>query len=155
MAASTASSIGNLSYASPPLRTEHVQHDALDDDKSRRRRLLRQNLTLASNCRGQNCPSPYTSDQACQTVLAAYLHAEVLEAVTLKLQQFGDEAVSDEVHELIGNAECQQPYVKKRDVWNNLYPYDRLITSQGWKELGKWGLKNGSVILNVAAISRN
>lgn len=67
----------------------------------------------------------------------------MLEYIAPELRKFGDEAVSDQVYEWIADAETNQPYVKTRDVFNNRYPYDRLVTSQGWKELGRWGIGNG------------
>ncbi|TKA67606.1 hypothetical protein B0A55_09781, partial [Friedmanniomyces simplex] len=62
-----------------------------------------------------------------------------------RLQAFGKEAVSPQVNEWIADAERQQPYVKTRNVWGGKYAYDRLVTSTGWKELGKWGARNGMV----------
>ncbi len=87
--------------------------------------------------------NPYTSDESYRRVLEWYLPSEILETVRPRLTSFAAEAVSDEIHELISNAETQQPYVKIRDVWGKRYPYDRLVTSHGWKELGKWGARNG------------
>lgn len=87
--------------------------------------------------------NPATSDAAFQRVLSWYLPPVVLEEVTPELEAFGEQAVSDQVHEWIANAEVQQPYVKKRDVWNNNYRFDRLVTSQGWKDIGRWGIANG------------
>ena len=45
--------------------------------------------------------------------------------------------------QLISNAENQTPYVKSRNLWGEKYPHDRLVTSEGWKRLGEWGIKNG------------
>lgn len=67
----------------------------------------------------------------------------MLKSIEPQLKQFGDEAISEQVNEWIADAETNQPYVKTRDVFNNRYAYDRLMTSHGWKELGKWGIKNG------------
>ena len=63
------------------------------------------------------------------------------------LTRFGSEAVSEEIHQLVANAEKQQPYIKVHDVWGKRYDYDKLVTSHGWKELGKWGAQNGVVAL--------
>lgn len=70
----------------------------------------------------------------------------MLETLGPRLEKFGDEAVSEEIHEWVANAERDQPYVKTRDVWNNRYAHDRLVTSVGWKELGRWGIKNGYIV---------
>jgi len=67
----------------------------------------------------------------------------VLDKVRPQLETFGEEAVSDQIHEWISNAEGQPPYVKSRNVWGEKYAYDRLITSLGWKALGRWGAKHG------------
>lgn len=88
-------------------------------------------------------PNPATTDIAYQRILSWYLPAQVLHTVQPRLVKFGEEAVSDRVNELISNAERQPPYVKTRNVWGEKYAYDRLVTSQGWKELGAWGAKNG------------
>lgn len=87
--------------------------------------------------------NPYTSDPAFQRVLSWYLPSKVLDSIEPQLKKFGDEAISEQVNEWIADAETNQPYVKTRDVFNNRYPYDRLVTSHGWKELGKWGIRNG------------
>ncbi|OAL30953.1 hypothetical protein AYO20_08538 [Fonsecaea nubica] len=91
--------------------------------------------------------NPFTSDKSYQRVLEWYLPPSILETVTPRLTKFAEEAISSEVNELISNAESQQPYVKAHNVWGARYPYDRLVTSHGWKELGKWGSKNGVIAL--------
>ncbi|KAK5048580.1 hypothetical protein LTR84_005671 [Exophiala bonariae] len=91
--------------------------------------------------------NPYTSDSSYKRVLSAYLPSEVLRIVEPRLKKFADEAISDEVYEWISNAEREQPYVKTRNVWGARYPFDRLVTSYGWKQLGKWGAKNGVIAL--------
>ena len=87
--------------------------------------------------------NPFDSDPAYQRVLAWYLPSDVLDRIAPRLRAFGDEAVSDQIHEWISNAKTQQPYIKTRDLFNNRYPYDRLVTSRGWKKLGRWGISNG------------
>ncbi|OBT85753.1 hypothetical protein VE02_05819 [Pseudogymnoascus sp. 03VT05] len=91
--------------------------------------------------------NPYTSDDSYQRVLEWYLPLSVLNTVRPKLSQFGDEAVSEQIHQWVANAEKEQPYVKTHDVWGKRYPYDRLVTSHGWKEIGKWGARNGVMSL--------
>lgn len=53
----------------------------------------------------------------------------------------GAEAVSENVREWSSDAERTQPYVKSYNVWGKRYDYDRLITSEGWKQLGHWGAR--------------
>ena len=87
--------------------------------------------------------NPATSDKAYQRVLAWYLPKDLLNKLKPRLQRFGEEAVSDQVNEWIGNAERDQPYVKSRNVFGEQYTHDRLVTSEGWKRLGQWGISNG------------
>jgi len=87
--------------------------------------------------------NPVTSDAYFQRVLHGYLDPELVESVTPQLIKFGDEAVSDTVHAWIANSEKEEPYVKQYDVWGSRYPYDKLVTSEGWKRLGQWGARNG------------
>lgn len=79
-------------------------------------------------------------------IVAAYLPPDVLSSIKPNLNQFASEAISPQINGWIGNAETQQPYVKTRNVWGSRYDRDRLMTSEGWKQLGKWGLKNGYVL---------
>lgn len=88
-------------------------------------------------------PNPATSDLAYQRVLQCYLPSAVLEKLRARLEYFGEEAISDQVNAWISDAERDQPYVKSRNVWGEKYLYDRLVTSHGWKELGRWGISNG------------
>lgn len=88
-------------------------------------------------------PNPATSDLAYQRVLSWYLPSPIYAQILPSLTEFGQEAISQKVNEWIANAESQPPYVKTRNVWGERYAYDRLVTSQGWKTLGRWGAKNG------------
>ncbi|KAJ5115481.1 hypothetical protein NUU61_001240 [Penicillium alfredii] len=84
----------------------------------------------------------YTSDKSLQRALAWYLPSDILHSVEPHLTQLGAEAVSERVREWSADAERYQPYVKSYNVWGRRYDYDRLITSEGWKQLGKWGAKH-------------
>lgn len=76
-------------------------------------------------------------------MIVGHLPHDVLAKCMPDLRTFGSDAISDETNTLIGNAESQPPYVKTRNVWGARYDADRLVTSTGWKELGKWGIKHG------------
>ncbi|RFU29262.1 hypothetical protein B7463_g7060, partial [Scytalidium lignicola] len=91
--------------------------------------------------------NPFTADDAYQRILRWYLPPSILDVIGPQLRRFGDEAISEQIHRWVANAEKEQPYVKTHDVWGKRYPYDRLITSHGWKEVGKWGAKNGVMSL--------
>jgi hypothetical protein len=94
-------------------------------------------------------PNTATSDPAYQRVLEWYLPRTVLAKLRPRLEKFGEESVSERINEWISNAESQQPYVKSRNLWGEKYPHDRLVTSEGWKRLGEWGIKNGYVTGDV------
>jgi hypothetical protein len=87
--------------------------------------------------------NPVTSDAYFERVLRWYLDEKTFESVSSKLVTFGDEAISDQIHTWIANAEKDLPYVKQYDAWGQRYPYDKLVTAEGWKQLGHWGHKNG------------
>lgn len=75
-----------------------------------------------------------------------YLPAETLKRAEPHLAKMGEEAVSPQIHAWNADAEVNQPYVKKYNVWGERYGYDRLITTEGWKKLGRWGASNGLVV---------
>ncbi|KAJ5787917.1 hypothetical protein N7457_002907 [Penicillium paradoxum] len=91
-------------------------------------------------------PSPlentYTSDPSLERTLAWYLPSATLQSVQPHLVQLGAEAISERVREWSGDAERNVPYVKSHNVWGKRYDYDRLVTTEGWKQLGKWGARN-------------
>ncbi|KAJ6037402.1 hypothetical protein N7540_001681 [Penicillium herquei] len=89
--------------------------------------------------------NPATGDKVFQRILNWYLPHDVVARITPELTKFGRDAISDEINNLIGNAERQEPYIKPYSVWGARYDTERLVTSTGWKELGKWGIKNGVV----------
>ncbi|KAL2864408.1 acyl-CoA dehydrogenase/oxidase [Aspergillus lucknowensis] len=91
--------------------------------------------------------NPAETDAVYQRMLEWHLPPHILSTVKPRLSQFAAEAISDQVNAWIGNAETQQPYVKSRNVWGARYDRDRLVTSEGWKKLGKWGLSNGIVAI--------
>lgn len=105
--------------------------------------------TIDSGYRLQPSPleNPITSDPYFQRVIHWYLGSDLAHDVLPQLTKFGDEAVSDTVHAWIANAEKEEPYVKQYDVWGRRYPYDKLVTAEGWKRLGAWGAENGFVLV--------
>jgi hypothetical protein len=72
-----------------------------------------------------------------------YLPEELVATIKPGLIKLGEEAVSPTIKDWGSNAEKQQPYVKTHDVWGARYDFDRLVTSEGWRELGKWGARHG------------
>lgn len=74
--------------------------------------------------------------------LTGYLPSTTLQVVRPHFTQLGAEAISERVREWSGDAECNVPYVKSHNVWGKRYDYDRLVTTEGWKQLGQWGARN-------------
>lgn len=74
-----------------------------------------------------------------------YLPSDLFKAVVPELTALASEATSERIQNWVSNAEKQQPYVKTHNVWGRRYDVDRPVTSDGWKQLGKWGAQRGSV----------
>ena len=78
-----------------------------------------------------------------------YLPNDVLKAVMPDLARLAEEASSEQVMAWISNAEKQQPYVKNHNAWGARYDVDKLVTSEGWKSLRRWGAQNGYVCSHI------
>lgn len=99
-------------------------------------------LQRALKCNPSNAIPLYSIfDSNIKTI--GYLPTETFRLAEPHLAQLGEEAVSPEIHRWNADAEVNQPYVKKYNVWGQRYGYDRLVTSEGWKQLGKWGTRHG------------
>jgi hypothetical protein len=83
-----------------------------------------------------------------QPLFTGYLPPTHLPALDSHLTTLGAEAISPQIREWSADAERNQPYVKGFNVWGDQYGVDRLVTSEGWKQLAKWGAKNGFVQLS-------
>jgi hypothetical protein len=77
------------------------------------------------------------------TNVKGYLPSSTYQYIQSNLAQLGDEAISPQTREWSADAERHQPYVKGYNVWGQRYDYDRLITSEGWKQLSRWGARHG------------
>ncbi|GIC89473.1 putative acyl-CoA dehydrogenase [Aspergillus udagawae] len=89
----------------------------------------------------------YTSDANLHRLLSWYLPSSTYQSIQSNLARLGDEAISPQIREWSADAERHQPYVKGYNVWGQRYDYDRLITSEGWKQLSRWGARHGVVAL--------
>ncbi|KAL4919264.1 hypothetical protein BDW62DRAFT_217105 [Aspergillus aurantiobrunneus] len=89
----------------------------------------------------------YTSDPSLRRILEWYLPKHHLQTLTPQLTRLGEEAVSEQIREWSADAERNQPYVKGHNVWGERYGVDKLVTSEGWKRLGRWGAGHGVVAL--------
>lgn len=74
-----------------------------------------------------------------------YLPDEILTTVKPGLARFAEEASSEQILNWATNAEKQQPYVKTHNAWGARYDVDKVVTSDGWKNLRRWGARNGYV----------
>ncbi|ODM21541.1 hypothetical protein SI65_02385 [Aspergillus cristatus] len=93
--------------------------------------------------------NPLSSDPVYQRILSAYLPPDILSQIQPNLNRFAAEAISESVHDLVRNAESQPPFVKTRNVWGSRPERYRLVTSDGWKQFGKWGLSNGLLAMDM------
>lgn len=75
--------------------------------------------------------------------ITGYLPDEILTAVKPELARFAQEASSEQILNWTTNAEKQQPYVKTHNAWGARYDVDKMVTSDGWKNLRRWGARNG------------
>ncbi|RLL96281.1 hypothetical protein CFD26_105989 [Aspergillus turcosus] len=89
----------------------------------------------------------YTTDGNLHRLLSWYLPSSTYQSIQPNLTQLGEEAISPQIREWSADAERHQPYVKGYNVWGQRYDYDRLITSEGWKQLSRWGARHGVVAL--------
>ncbi|GFG01712.1 hypothetical protein CNMCM6936_008807 [Aspergillus lentulus] len=89
----------------------------------------------------------YTTDTNLHRLLSWYLPSSTYQSIQSNLTQLGEEAISPQIREWSADAERNQPYVKGYNVWGQRYDYDRLITSEGWKQLSRWGARHGVVAL--------
>ncbi|RHZ55483.1 hypothetical protein CDV55_104735 [Aspergillus turcosus] len=89
----------------------------------------------------------YTTDGNIHRLLSWYLPSSTYQSIQSHLTQLGEEAISPQIREWSADAERHQPYVKGYNVWGQRYDYDRLITSEGWKQLSRWGARHGVVAL--------
>ncbi|KAF4241550.1 hypothetical protein CNMCM6805_003824 [Aspergillus fumigatiaffinis] len=89
----------------------------------------------------------YTTDANLHRLLSWYLPSSTYQSIQSNLTQLGEEAISPQIREWSADAERHQPYVKGYNVWGQRYDYDRLITSEGWKQLSRWGARHGVVAL--------
>lgn len=85
----------------------------------------------------------YTTDANLHRLLSWYLPSSTYQSIRSNLTQLGEEAISPQIREWSADAERHQPYVKGYNVWGQRYDYDRLVTSEGWKQLSRWGARHG------------
>ncbi|KAF7170952.1 hypothetical protein CNMCM5623_003399 [Aspergillus felis] len=87
---------------------------------------------------------PATADQGFKTIPEplqnTYTTDKSLHRQLSYLTQLGEEAISPQIHEWSADAERHQPYVRGYNVWGQRYDYDRVITSEGWKQLSSTAL---------------
>ncbi|PMB64452.1 Acyl-CoA dehydrogenase family member 11 [Beauveria bassiana] len=94
--------------------------------------------------------NPFVADPYFQRLLAAYLPKDMLAEVTPCFTRFAQDTISSQVKEWNLNAERQQPFVEKHNVWGARHDVDRLVSSEGWRALRKWGAEQGFVAWTLA-----
>ncbi|KAG9242254.1 very-long-chain acyl-CoA dehydrogenase [Calycina marina] len=89
----------------------------------------------------------YFDDTSLNRVLSLFLPIESRHVIAKDLERFGDEVMSPKVMDWVTDAERNVPYLKGsgRDAFGQRT--DELVTSQGWKNLQRMGLKEGIVAI--------
>lgn len=85
----------------------------------------------------------------------AYLPKDILDELLPALKQFAKDTAKPQIKEWNLNAERQLPVVEKYNVWGARHDTDRLITSEGWRSLRKWGAEEGYAFPPFPCIERN
>ncbi len=96
-------------------------------------------------------PNQFTSDSFIHELISHYLPDDISNSIVPDLIRFGDLVVSPRIMELVEDAENaaladEVPYIKHSDTFTN--QTNKLITSLGWQELKKIGIKEG--LLSIA-----
>jgi hypothetical protein len=81
--------------------------------------------------------NPYSDDVAFARLLELYLPADVKKRADGELNGVAEAAVSDKAMNWVADTERNPPTVQRWDSWGA--NKDELVTSQGWKELWRWG----------------
>ncbi|CAK4015902.1 acyl- dehydrogenase like [Lecanosticta acicola] len=84
-------------------------------------------------------------DEALNRVSRFYLSPDVREELAPDLQRFSDLVATEKVREWCADAERNVPYVRTHDAWGRRV--DRLVTSEGWRNLQNMGLAEGIVAI--------
>lgn len=78
----------------------------------------------------------------------------MLKSVEESLVTLAEEARSKPILAMQCNAEKNQPHVRTHDSWGRRLDVDQLITSEGWRFMGKWGASRGYVVTFSPAAMR-
>lgn len=103
--------------------------------------LIEKDLLEASKAQSRCTPkleSSYRDDVAFARLLDLYLPPEVKKRAEGELAGLADAAVSQQAMDWVADAEHCPPQVQHWDSWG--YKKDELVTSQGWKNLWRFGI---------------
>ncbi|KFY15821.1 hypothetical protein V492_01750 [Pseudogymnoascus sp. VKM F-4246] len=82
--------------------------------------------------------SPYLDDVAFARLVDLHLPPEVKKSAEVELARLGDAAVSQQLMGWVADAESSPPHIQHWDSWGE--EKDGLVTSQGWKNLWRFGI---------------
>ncbi len=91
-------------------------------------------------------PNQFTSDPFLHELISHFLPDDISDSIIPDLVRFGDLVVGPRIMELVADAENsadEVPYIKHSDVFTN--QTNKLITSLGWQELKRIGIKEGLI----------
>lgn len=107
-------------------------------------------ISPSSSTAGFFQPTPqlnnlYTTDPVLPRALSLFLPASLLRQTHGSLVSLADAVVTPEIQAYMLSAENTPPYVQQFSTFGRRV--DKLITSEGWRGLQNWGIKEGMVAL--------
>lgn len=75
--------------------------------------------------------------------LIVFVPRDVLNEANPQLTSLGEKVVSPQILEWVAEAERNLPYIERQDLWG--HTKNKLITSEGWKNLKEFGVREGSL----------
>lgn len=74
-----------------------------------------------------------------------FVPKEILQDAQIELENLGEKVIDRQVFEWIEDAENNLPYIVSQDLFG--HQQNRLVTSQGWKNLKALGIREGYVVI--------
>ncbi|TAQ88141.1 hypothetical protein B7494_g3530 [Chlorociboria aeruginascens] len=116
-----------------------------------------QNKAPSSASSGTFLASPklenqYHSDASLQRIVELFLPPAIIQSTNQDFTRIGDEVISKQVFDWVGNAERNPPYLKGsgRDAFG--HRTDELVTSEGWRKLQSMGFREGAMQDGAASL---
>ncbi|ODQ63290.1 acyl-CoA dehydrogenase/oxidase C-terminal [Nadsonia fulvescens var. elongata DSM 6958] len=92
-------------------------------------------------------PNQYTSDTNLQHAIEFFLPRSTIDKAAPEWESFGSKMVSEEIFDLVRDAESHKPYVMSHNVVGRAI--NKLVTSHGWRSLKRVGQESG--LMSIAA----